>query len=138
MVIASVSGGLLLFDAVIIAILLIWLGSAGLNRWRRKRYATVIDQADFQKGSHRAQVIDVRNKEDFDRGHILGARSIPLAYMKQQMGDLRADLPVYLYDEGMTLSTQAAAWLAKQGFQQVYILDGGFAKWTGKTKKAKY
>ena len=28
MVIASVSGGLLLFDAVIIAILLIWLGSA--------------------------------------------------------------------------------------------------------------
>ena len=54
------------------------------------------------------------------------------------MGDLRADLPVYLYDEGMTLSTQAASWLAKQGFQQVYILDGGFAKWTGKTKKAKY
>ena len=138
MVVASVSSGLLMFDAVIIIILVIWLGSAGLNRWRRKKYATMLDQEAFQKGSHRAQVLDVRSKEDFDKGHILGARSMPLAYMKQQMGDLRADLPIYLYDEGMTLSTQAAAWLAKQGYKQLFILDGGYSKRTGKTKKSKY
>ena len=138
MVLASVSTGLLIFDAVIIAILVIWLGGAGLNRWRRKRYATVIDQEAFQKGSHRAQVLDLRSKDEFNRGHILGARSMPLAYLKQQLGDLRADLPIYLYDEGMTLSTQGAAWLSKRGYKQIYILDGGYAQWTGKTKKAKY
>ena len=62
MVVASVSSGLLMFDAVIIIILVIWLGSAGLNRWRRKKYATMLDQEAFQKGSHRAQVLDVRSK----------------------------------------------------------------------------
>lgn len=80
----------------------------------------------------------IRSRDQFDRGHILGARSLPYPILRQQGSDLRPDLPVYLYDEGMTLSTQAAVHLAKQGFKQIYILKDGYVQWTGKTKKAKY
>ncbi|WP_251547939.1 rhodanese-like domain-containing protein [Limosilactobacillus caecicola] len=138
MVIAAISSGALILDIIVIVLLLVWLGSYLWGRWRRNHYATVIDEEAFQKGIHKAQVIDLRPKNQFDRGHILGARSMPLAFLLQQYDDLRPDLPVYLYDEGMTLSTQAAAFLGKHGFDNLYILQGGYSKWTGKTKKAKY
>ena len=86
----------------------------------------------------KAQVIDLRQKDAFDKGHILGARSLPYIYLKQQYGELRPDLPVYLYDDGMQLSTQAVTFLAKKGYHKLYILKGGYAEWHGKTKKAKY
>ena len=138
MVIGAISTSALILDIIFIAIILVWLGSYLFGRWRRNKYATVIDEEEFQKGMNKAQVLDVRPKNQFDRGHILGARSMPLTFLRQQMGELRPDLPVYLYDEGMTLSTQAAAYLGKRGFNKVYILKDGYAKWSGKTKKAKY
>ena len=96
------------------------------------------DEDAFREGMRKAQVIDLRQKDAFDKGHILGARSLPYIYLKQQYGELRPDLPVYLYDDGMQLSTQAVTFLAKKGYHKLYILKGGYAEWHGKTKKAKY
>ncbi len=134
----AASTALIVVDIVCIVIIIAWAGTWVLNRWRRSHYATVLDQDEFQKGMHKAQVLDLRNKDDFNRGHILGARSLPLAYLQQTYADLRPDLPVYLYDAGEALSIQGARVLSKHGFQHVYILKGGYAKWNGKTKKAKY
>jgi rhodanese-related sulfurtransferase len=138
LVIAAISKSALILDIIFIVIILVWLGSYLFGKWRRNHYATVIDEDEFQRGMHKAQVLDLRPKNQFDRGHILGARSMPLAFLRQQMDDLRPDLPVYLYDEGMTLSTQAAAYLGKRGFNKLYILKDGYSKWSGKTKKSKY
>lgn len=86
----------------------------------------------------KAQVIDLRQEKDFGAGHILGARNLPYVYLRQQYGELRKDLPVYMYDETMTLSTQAAAFLGKHGYDKLYILRDGYREWDGKTKKNKY
>ena len=93
MVIGAISTSALILDIIFIAIILVWLGSYLFGRWRRNKYATVIDEEEFQKGMHKAQVLDVRPKNQFDRGHILGARSMPLTFLRQQMGELRPDLP---------------------------------------------
>ena len=53
------------------------------------------------------------------------------------MGELRMDLPVYLYDTGITLSVRAALKLRKAGFTNVKWLQKGFNNWTGKTKRKK-
>lgn len=127
-----------MLDIIVIVIIVIWGGSYLYNRWRRNHYATVIDEEEFQKGIHRAQVLDLRSKDDFRAGHILGARSMPLAYLQQQYGELRSDLPIYLYDSGEALSTQGAAFLGRHGYHNVYILKGGYQNWNGKTKKDKY
>lgn len=136
--ILGISKGLLTVNLVIIALILIWLISWGYNNWRRNHYATVLDQEDFQKGIRKAQVIDLRQEKEFNAGHILGARNLPYIYLRQQYGELRNDLPVYMYDESMTLSTQAAAFLGKHGYKELYILRNGYREWDGKTKKAKY
>ena len=128
----------MMLKIVILVLLIVWVGVWGLGAWRRRHYATVLSQEEFQAGLRRAQVIDLRPKDQFDRGHILGARSVPYALLRQQGVDLRADMPIYLYDEGMTVSTQAAVYLNKHGFKQLYILKGGYVRWEGKTKKAKY
>ena len=134
----GMSSGWLIFDIIVLAILVGWGVSAGISAYRRKHYATVLDEDAFREGMRQAQVIDLRQKDAFDKGHILGARSLPYIYLKQQYGELRPDLPVYLYDDGMQLSTQAVTFLAKKGYHKLYILKGGYAEWHGKTKKAKY
>ncbi|MDO4902985.1 MAG: rhodanese-like domain-containing protein [Limosilactobacillus sp.] len=134
----GVSKGLLTLNLVIIILILAWLITWAFNSWRRKHYATVLSQEDFRNGMRKAQVIDLRQANDFKAGHILGARSLPYVYLRQQFGELRQDMPVYMYDETMTLSTQAAAFLAKKGYKDLYILKNGYREWDGKTKKAKY
>ena len=137
-VVLGVSSGLMILNAVIIIILLVWIFSWAFQTYRRKRYATVLSQDDFKQGMRKAQVIDLRQENDFKQGHIIGARNLPYPYIRQQYGELRKDLPVYLYDEGMTLSTQAAAFLGKHGYNHLYILKDGYRAWDGKTKKSKY
>ena len=61
---------LLVFDLVVTVLLVFWLVTYVIGRYRRSRYATVLSQDEFQKGSHKAQVIDLLQKTDFDRGHI--------------------------------------------------------------------
>ncbi len=61
----------------------------------------------------KAQVIDVREKKVFDAGHILGARSVPYSTMRAYYQQIRKDLPVYLYDQGKTMSSRSAVLLKK-------------------------
>lgn len=136
--VVGVSSGLMILNTVVLVILLVWIFTWAFQYFRRKRYATVIDQETFRAGMRKAQVIDLRQENDFKKGHILGARNLPYPYLHQQYSELRADLPVYLYDEGMTVSTQAAAYLGKHGYKKLYILKDGYRNWEGKTKKSKY
>ncbi|MFZ2353445.1 rhodanese-like domain-containing protein [Paucilactobacillus nenjiangensis] len=103
-----------------------------------KKYANIITEEEFTQGMRKAQVIDLREKNDFDRGHIMGARNVPLTVLKQRYVEIRSDLPVYLYDQGMMLSTRASKLLGKKGYSDISILKSGYARWTGKTKTKKY
>lgn len=65
--------------------------------FRQKAFLKVLTQNEFIEGYRKAQLIDVREQQEFDRGHIRGARNIPLTQMKQNISALRPDKPVYLY-----------------------------------------
>ncbi|MTV81052.1 rhodanese-like domain-containing protein [Secundilactobacillus folii] len=104
--------------------------------YQRNQAATLIDEKTFQAGMRKAQVIDVREKKDFDAGHILGARNIPYSTMRSFYQQIRKDLPVYLYDQGKEMSSRSAILLKKHGYKQIFILKTGYARWEGKTKKS--
>lgn len=89
--ILGISKTLLTINLLVAVIILVWLFSWGFQNWRRKHYATVLDQEDFQKGMRKAQVIDLRQERDFKAGHILGARNLPYIYLRQQYGELRRE-----------------------------------------------
>jgi len=126
------------FRTIILALIVI-LSVIGLN-WlyyeiMGKRSAKIVSQQEFREGMRKAQVIDVREKNEFDAGHILGARNIPFTMLKQSISAIRKDQPVYLYDTTKTLSVRAANRLRKEGYKEIYILKEGYNGWDGKTKK---
>jgi rhodanese-related sulfurtransferase len=127
--------GNLIVNLILLVIILAMVGEFVWSYFRVKWAATVIDEETFRKGMRKAQVIDVRDKADFDAGHILGARNIPAGYMKQLGSSLRKDQPVYLYDKRRSMSGRAAITLKKQGFKDLFILKEGFDGWTGKVKR---
>ena len=100
-----------------------------------KRSATTLTEEQFKEGMRKAQVIDVREKDTFDAGHILGARNMPYPTLKTTISSIRKDQPVYFYDQKKALSIRAANLLRKNGYKELYILKGGYEGWTGKTKK---
>jgi len=78
-----------------------------------------------------ALVVDVRNVDEFQNGHILNARNIPLAQLESRLADLNRykEKPVIVACESGSRSGSAASVLRKHGFAQVFNLSGGLAAW---------
>ena len=78
-----------------------------------------------------ALVIDLRDKESFDAGHVGEARNIPLATLESQSGALKKwrDKPVITYCDTGRDGAAAARTLQKLGFTKVFTLAGGLSGW---------
>lgn len=118
---------------ILIALAII-VGFALFRYFRQRSYLKILSEDEFREGYRKAQLIDVREPQEFERGHILGARNIPVTQMKQRLIEMRADKPVYLYCQGTSRSGRAAQLLHKKGYKDINQLKGGFKKWTGKIK----
>ncbi|WP_372869514.1 rhodanese-like domain-containing protein [Planomicrobium okeanokoites] len=118
----------------IAAILFAIIAYAVVSYFRMKKAVTTLTQDQFIEGYRKAQLIDVREPKDFAAGHILGARNIPQTQLRQRHKEIRSDKPVYLYDQNGARAGRVAIYLKKQGYDQVYQLQGGFKQWTGKIK----
>lgn len=103
----------------------------------QKRAVTILTQEEFIEGYRKAQLIDLREREVYKTGHILGARNLPLSQLNMRMKELRKDKPIYLYCANGTRSGRAALTLKKKGYTDLYMLSGGFKKWSGKIKTEK-
>ncbi|TKC19880.1 rhodanese-like domain-containing protein [Robertmurraya kyonggiensis] len=120
---------LIVVVAFLLYSLIMWL-------YQRKIVKTLTEE-EFRAGYRKAQLIDVREPNEFDAGHILGARNIPLSQFKIRMKEIRPDKPVYLYCQNGLRSGRAAQSLYRKGCKDLYQLNGGFKKWSGKIKSKK-
>ena len=103
----------------------------------QRRIVKNIGQDEFRQGYRKAQLIDVREPNEFDAGHVLGARNIPLSQLKMRISEIRPDKPVYMYCQNGMKSGRAAQFLHRKGYKDLTMLEGGFKKWTGKVKAKK-
>jgi thioredoxin len=82
------------------------------------------------------QVIDVRNSEEYKKGHIKFA--LNLEYNESSIAELLEtldkDKPVFVYCKTGANSMKAAAKMIEMGFQTVYELQGGITAWTNAGK----
>jgi rhodanese-related sulfurtransferase len=78
-----------------------------------------------------ALVLDLRNKQAFDAGHIGDARNVPAAELESQADALKKwrDKNVITYDDSGTGGAGAARTLTKLGFTKVFSLQGGLNAW---------
>ncbi|RXK19345.1 rhodanese-like domain-containing protein [Macrococcus sp. DPC7161] len=105
-----------------------------VNYFINRKTVTELSQEDFQKDMRRAQLIDLREKVDYDYGHINGARNIPMSIFRTRMTGLRKDQPIYFIDANGIASYRAARMLKKHGYTNMYMLKGGYKQYTGKIK----
>jgi rhodanese-related sulfurtransferase len=78
-----------------------------------------------------ALVLDLREPAAFAAGHVLGAKSLPLAELEKRAGDFdkfKSRPVIVLCDTGST-STRAVSLLKARGFTQAVSLAGGFRAW---------
>lgn len=78
-----------------------------------------------------ALVLDVRNAEAFAQGHIIDARNIAEAQLKDEADGLKKyrEKPVLLYCDTGGPSAAAARLMKSLGFMKVVNLQGGLAAW---------
>lgn len=114
--IAAVSGGMLLWP-------LLRKGAGG--PWVNTLQATQLMNRED------AVVVDVRPPAEFARGHILGARSIPLAELEKRAGELDKykAKPVIVYCNAGNSAGASVALLRRSGFANVVNLAGGYGAW---------
>jgi len=77
-------------------------------------------------------VIDVREREDYDRGHIPGAVNLPKDRWTTNSGLAKGKVNVFYGDSATCpLAAEAAAYFAKRKFPVMELL-GGFDEWAGR------
>ena len=117
--------------------ILIALFSGAMLMWslfgNRMRGVKEVDTAAaLQLINHKnALVLDVREPNEFESGHVLNSRLIPLGKLKQRMGELEKhkDHPIVVVCRSGNRSGTACYLLGKQGFTQAYNLAGGVLAW---------
>ncbi len=88
-------------------------------------------QATEMMNHQDAVVIDVRPAADYAKGHIINALNIPMNGFKQQTGTLNKykGKPIIINCRSGSQSSMACSQLRKEGFEQVYNLQGGLMAW---------
>ena len=78
-----------------------------------------------------ALVLDLRNKDSFDAGHIGDARNVPATDLESQADTLKKwrDKNVITYCDSGADGASAARTLMKLGFGKVFNLQGGLNAW---------
>ncbi|MCX7073649.1 MAG: rhodanese-like domain-containing protein [Methylococcales bacterium] len=88
-------------------------------------------QAAQMQTQQNAVIIDVRENDEWNAGHIAGAIHIPLGEIQTRVGELAKykNQAVIMQCRSGTRSEKAAGILAKSGFTNVHNMDGGLNAW---------
>ena len=78
-----------------------------------------------------ALVLDIRDRKEFEAGHIVDAKNIPFASLESRIGELEPwrDRPVVITCKMGQHSGAAGTQLRKAGFENVMRLAGGMTEW---------
>lgn len=78
-----------------------------------------------------ALLVDLSSRNEFEKGHIPGARQVDIAQFDPEHKDLAKarELPVVVCCKTGTQSAKAAQRLVKAGFKHVHTLGGGVDAW---------
>ncbi len=82
-------------------------------------------------GNNDYQLVDIRSKEEYEKGHIEGSINIPMDKLLNRnviMDELNQDKKIVLYSNGNSHASQVWVVLKGLGFD-CYILEGGFNGW---------
>ena len=96
-----------------------------------KKVVPDVTPQDITNRSDNAKLIDVREKTEWEEGHIPGAVHVPRGYLELRIENAvpNKGTPVLLYCAGGTRSVLAARTLQDMGYSDVRSMAGGYSAW---------
>lgn len=91
-----------------------------------------VDEFQTYIADANVQLLDVRAQDEFDEGHIAGAKLVDVndtAFVEKALAVLDKSRPVAVYCRSGRRSARAALLLCEQGFHEVTNLAGGVIAW---------
>lgn len=73
-----------------------------------------------------AFIVDVREEQEFQAGHLKNAHNIPLSQLRQRMQEIPRDIPVYVHCRTGQRSYNAVCCLQGHGYQNLWNISGSF------------
>ncbi|PID07278.1 MULTISPECIES: FAD-dependent oxidoreductase [unclassified Sporosarcina] len=73
-----------------------------------------------------AVIIDVREENEFAKGHLVNAVNIPLSQLRDRMEEVPKDVPVYVHCRSSQRSYNALMALQNSGFDNIVNISGSF------------
>lgn len=86
-------------------------------------------QARLKEGRESVCFIDVRSLDEFQSGHVPGARCLPLDRLESSLSDIPKDRLILLGCQSGRRSEAAFEKLRSMGYQNLAELAGGFSAW---------
>lgn len=107
---------------VLLSIVLAGCSGTGYKNVTSKEAKDLIDKG-------KVTVIDVRTPEEYNSGHIPGAKLIPLQVIDGSTDSLKKDGSYLIVCHSGNRSQQASEILTEKGFKNIYNMTGGMNDW---------
>jgi rhodanese-related sulfurtransferase len=129
--------------ALVLAIVILFLPGQDSKKYRfdPQTIAGSIEESEDQidpktvsewiiEGRRDFMLIDIRDSEAFEQGHIKGAENIPMSQLLQKdtLDELPEDKLMVIYSNGSSHAAQVWLVMKTAGFDS-YMLEGGFNYW---------
>ena len=75
-------------------------------------------------------LLDVREDDEWQRGHAPGAQHIPMGQIPSRLGEIDADVKLFVVCQAGGRSQRVARYLAQNGYSPVNV-SGGMLAWAG-------
>jgi len=73
-----------------------------------------------------AFIVDCREKDEYERGHLKNAVNIPLSQLRNRINEIPKDRPVYIHCRSGQRSYNAVMALQNRGYKNVFNVSGSF------------
>lgn len=110
------------FMVLLLVVLPIHANAAARNLGAREAFALVGQRSDLF-------LLDVRTLGEYQQARLAGARLIPIDQMIRRLAEVPKDRPILVYCAVGSRSSQVVNYLARQGYPELYNLDGGIYSW---------
>jgi hydroxyacylglutathione hydrolase len=108
----------------------------GIDTWYKEAFPTeqlsLLTVQELKRRLDRGDdlvVLDVREKDKWDEGHIKGARYIYAGHVERRLNEIPADRPIVVACNTGNHASLTASILRREGYREVYNLLGGMAAW---------